>query len=113
MENLRWLDFVIVFLYFVLVAWIGLRFSRRQDSTETYFAARRAVPHWAMGVSMFATLISSITFIAYPGSSYAGNWSELVPGFMVIGVLLLVGTVLVPFFRHAVGLSAYEYFGQR
>ena len=113
MENWRWLDGVIVVLYFVLVAWIGFRFSRRQTSTETYFAAGRSIPHWAMGVSMFATLISSITFIAYPGSSYAGNWSELVPGFMVIGVLVLVGTVLVPFFRHAVGLSAYEYFGQR
>jgi hypothetical protein len=113
MENLRWLDFVIVFLYFALVAWIGFRFSRRQNSTDTYFAARRAVPHWAMGLSMFATLISSITFIAYPGSAHAGNWSELVPGFMVIGVLLLVGTVLVPFYRQAVGLSAYEYFGQR
>lgn len=113
MEKLRWLDAVIVVMYFILVAWIGFRFSRRQNSTETYFAARRSVPHWAMGVSMFATLISSITFIAYPGSAYAGNWSELVPGFMVIGVLLLVGTVLVPFFRRAVGLSAYEYFGQR
>jgi len=113
MENWRWLDGVIVVLYFGLVAWIGFRFSRRQTSTETYFAAGRSIPHWAMGVSMFATLISSITFIAYPGSSYAGNWSELVPGFMVIGVLLLVGTVLVPFFRHAVGLSAYEYFGKR
>ena len=113
MENLRWLDFVIVLLYFAVVAWIGLRFSRRQNSTDTYFAARRSIPHWAMGLSMFATLISSITFIAYPGSAYAGSWSELVPGFMVIGVLLLVGTVLVPFYRHAVGLSAYEYFGQR
>lgn len=113
MENARWLDVIIVVLYFVVVAWIGLRFSRRQNSTETYFAAGRSIPHWAMGVSMFATLISSITFIAYPGSAYAGNWSELVPGFMVIGVLLLVGTVIVPFFRHAVGLSAYEYFGHR
>ncbi|HOW63802.1 MAG TPA: sodium:solute symporter [Candidatus Paceibacterota bacterium] len=113
MEQLRWLDFVIVFLYFVLVAWIGLRFSRRQNSTDAYFAARRSIPHWAMGVSMFATLISSITFIAYPGSAYAGTWSELYPMFMILIVLLLVGTVLVPFFRHAVGLSAYEYFGQR
>jgi len=113
MEQLRWFDAVIVVLYFVVVAWIGFRFSRRQNSTEAYFAARRSIPHWAMGISMFATLISSITFIAYPGSAYAGTWSELYPMFMILGVLLLVGTVIVPFFRHAVGLSAYEYFGQR
>ncbi len=113
MNSLRWLDLLVIALYFVGVAWIGLRFARRQQSTETYFIASRSIPSWAMGLSMFATLISSITFIAYPGSSYAGNWSELVPGFMVIGVLLLVGTVIIPFFRQAVGMSAYEYFGHR
>jgi len=66
-----------------------------------------------MGVSIYAALISSITFIAYPGSAYAGNWNELVPGFMVVGVLILVGLVIIPFFRHAVGMSAYEYFERR
>jgi SSS family solute:Na+ symporter len=112
-NSLRWLDLVVVLLYFVATAWVGFRFSRRQNSTESYFVARRSIPHWAMGVSMFATLISSLTFIAYPGSSFAGNWSELVPGFMVIVVLVLMGTVLIPFFRHAVGMSAYEYFEHR
>lgn len=113
MSNLRWLDAAVIILYMVATAWVGFRFARRQNSTETYFVARRSVPHWAMGVSMFATLISSITFIAYPGSSYAGNWNELVPGFMVVGVLVLAGAILIPFFRQAVGMSAYEYFGHR
>jgi SSS family solute:Na+ symporter len=113
MSNLRWLDAVAVLVYMAATVCVGIRFARRQNSTETYFVARRSVPHWAMGISMFATLISSITFIAYPGSSYAGNWCELVPGFMVLGVLVLAGAVIIPFFRHAVGMSAYEYFGHR
>lgn len=113
MEGRRWIDGVVVLLYFLAVAGIGLRFSRRQDSTEAYFAARRSIPPWALGVSMFATLISSITFVAYPGSAYAGTWSELYPMFMVLAVLVLVGAVIVPFYRQAVGLSAYEYFGRR
>jgi SSS family solute:Na+ symporter len=113
MNTLRILDLLVIVIYFGAVAWIGLRFAKGQKTTETYFVAKRSIPHWALGISMFATLISSITFIAYPGSSYAGNWSELVPGFMVIGVLLLVGTVIIPFFRQAVRMSAYEYFGRR
>ncbi len=113
MSSLRWLDMVIIALYMVAVAWIGWRCSRRQTSTESYFVAKRSIPHWAMAFSFFATLISSITFIAYPGSAYASNWSELVPGFMVIGVLMLIGLVVIPFFRQAVGVSAYEYFGRR
>lgn len=111
--NIRWLDLGIIVAYMAAVAWIGWRCSHRQTTTESYFVARRSVPHWAMAFSFFATLISSITFIAYPGSAYAGNWGELVPGFMVLGVLALVGLVVIPFFREAVGVSAYEFFGRR
>jgi solute:Na+ symporter, SSS family len=109
----RWPDLIIIAVYLLAVAWIGWRCSRRQTSTETYFLAKRSIPHWAMAFSMFATLISSITFIGYPGSGYASNWNELVQGFMVIGALLLVGLVVIPFYRHVVGVSAYEYFGKR
>ncbi len=111
--NIRWPDLLIIVGYMAAVAYIGWRCSRRQTSTESYFVARRSVPHWAMAFSVFATLISSITFIAYPGSAYAQHWGELVPGFMVVGVLILIGLVVIPFFRQAVGVSAYEYFGKR
>jgi len=113
MSNLRWLDIAIILLYLAGVACIGFWFARRQTSTEAYFVARRSIPHWAMGLSIFATIISSITFIAYPGAAYKGDWNLLVPGFMAVGVLLVVGTTLVSFFRHAVGMSAYEYFERR
>jgi SSS family solute:Na+ symporter len=107
------LDAVIIAIYFVVVAAIGFWFSRRQNSTEAYFVARRSIPHWAMGLSIFATIISSITFVAYPGAAFKGDWNQLVPGFMAIGVLLVLGTTLISFFRHAVGMSAYEYFEKR
>jgi Na+/proline symporter len=113
MNSLRTLDLIIIAIYFVAVAAIGLKFARRQTTTEAYFVARRSIPHWAMGLSIFATIISSITFIAYPGAAFSGNWNLLVPGFMAVGVLLLLGTTLVSFFRHAVGMSAYEYFEKR
>lgn len=112
-SNLRWLDAFTTALYMAAVIAIGLKFSRRQTTTEAYFVARRSVPAWAMGISLFATLISSVTFVAYPGSAYAGDWSLLVPGFMVVLVLALVGSVIIPFYRRAVGMSAYEYFGRR
>ncbi len=113
MSSLRTLDMLVIAVYFAVVATIGIWFARRQTSTEAYFVARRAVPHWAMGLSVFATIISSITFIAYPGAAFKGNWNQLVPGFMAVGVLLVAGTVLISFFRHAVGMSAYEYFEKR
>ncbi|HUJ11920.1 MAG TPA: sodium:solute symporter [Verrucomicrobiae bacterium] len=113
MSTLRWLDLIVIGLYMAGMALVGWRFARRQTSTERYFVAQRSIPGWAMGLSLFATLISSVTFIAYPGSAYAGNWNELVPGLMVIPVLFLVVWIIIPFYRRVVGLSAYEYFGKR
>ena len=113
MNSLRWLDAVVIAVYMAAMLMVGRWFARRQTTTEAYFVASRSIPAWAMGISIYAALITSITFIAYPGSAYAGNWAELVPGFMVVGVLLVVGTVIIPFYRHAVGMSAYEYFEKR
>jgi len=109
----RWIDLTIIVVYMAVLAGLGIRFSRRQTSTEQYFVARRSIPAWAMGLSLLATLISSVTFIAYPGSAYAADWSNLVPGLTVIPVLFITVFVVIPFFRHIVGMSAYEYFGKR
>lgn len=110
---MRALDLAVVVGYMAALVGIGIFFARRQRSTETYFMGGRAVPGWAMGLSLLATIITSVTFIAYPGAAFAGDWSLLVPGFMFLGVLALVGVVVVPFFRHVVRMSAYEYFGRR
>jgi SSS family solute:Na+ symporter len=112
-NSIRPLDLIVIALYFGVVALIGFRFAKRQNSTEAYFLARRSIPSWAMGLSIFATIISSITFIGYPGAAFEGDWNQLVPGFMAVGVLLVVGITLVSFFRHAVKMSAYEYFEKR
>ena len=113
MGSVRWLDLLVIVAYMAALVTIGVRFSGRQTSTDRYFVAKRTIPGWAMGLSLLATLISSVTFIAYPGSAYTGDWTNLVPGFMVVLVLLIVGLIIIPFFRHSVGVSAYEYFGKR
>src|SRR5437870_4875991 len=105
MTHLRWLD--------VGLTAMGLRFSRKQTTTEHYFMAKRSIPSWAMGMSFMATLVTSLTFVSYPGAAYGKDWSLLIPGLLVIGVLGLVGTIIIPFYRQAVGMSAYEYFGKR
>ena len=110
---MRTLDVVVIAAYIAGLAGIGVRFARRQHTTDNYFIAGRSIPGWAMGLSLLATIITSVTFIAYPGSAYAGDWSLLVPGILFVGVLALIGAVIVPFFRHVVHMSAYEYFGRR
>ena len=64
-------------------------------------------------MSVLATLISSITFLAYPGEGFAGNWIRLVQGLAVPLVLIVIVWFIVPMYRQFIGLSAYEYFEKR
>ena len=71
------LDWIIVAIYFGFIFWMGSYFSKRQTSTKHYFLANRKVPGWAVGISMFATLISSWAFLALPGKSFRVICSSL------------------------------------
>jgi SSS family solute:Na+ symporter len=92
---------------------VGLKFAHRQKTTSNYFIAGGKLPSWAIGISILATLISSVTFLAYPGEGYSSNWLLLVQGLMVPVVLLLFVGFIVPLFRQVIKLSAYEYFERR
>jgi SSS family solute:Na+ symporter len=106
-------DMLVIAAYLLTLVAIGLRVSGRQKTTDSYFVAGRSVPGWAAGLSLLATIITSVTFIAYPGAAFAGDWTLLVPGILFVVVIAAIGPVIVPFFRHVVSMSVYEYFGQR
>ncbi len=106
-------DWIIIVTTFVVTIGVGLRFSKRQKDTGNYFKAGGKIPSWAIGMSILATLISSVTFLAYPGEGYATNWIRLVQGLMVPLVLVFIVGVIVPLFRKVIRLSAYEYFERR
>lgn len=110
---MHFFDMVIIGGYLLTLVAIGLRFSGVQKTTDSYFVAGRSIPGWAAGISLLATIITSVTFIAYPGAAYAGDWTLLVPGILFVLVIACIGPVVVPFFRHVVSMSVYEYFGQR
>ena len=112
-SSLHFIDYLIIILSLVVTFLFGVIFSKNQTSTEQYFAAGGDIPAWAIGMSIFATLISSVTFLAYPGEGYKSNWILLVQGFMVPIVLLFSIRFIVPLYRNVIGLSAYEYFEKR
>ncbi len=107
------IDTLIIAAYLITLVAIGIFVRGRQKTTDSYFVAGRSVPGWAAGLSLLATIITSLTFIAFPGSSYAGDWYLLTPNLMFVAIIFLVGPIVVPFFRHTVSMSVYEYFGKR
>ncbi len=107
------IDYTIIIISFVVSIAVSLKFARRQKNTKNYFIAGGKMPSWAIGISILATLISSITFLAYPGEGYSSNWILLVQGLMVPVVFIFFIGFIVPLFRQVIKLSAYEYFEQR
>jgi solute:Na+ symporter, SSS family len=72
-------DWLIIVLYFVLSAAIGLAYTRKASrSLADYFVSGRSLPWWLAGTSMVATTFAADTPLAVAGlvSKYgvAGNW---------------------------------------
>ena len=107
------LDYLAVAAYLAAMVCMGLYFSRRQAGVDHYYAGGRHIPVWAVGMSMLAAIISSVTFIGYPGTGYSSNWLLLVQGLMVPMVLLVLIWFIVPAYRRTIRISAYEYFEKR
>ena len=72
------LDWIVLLGYFGGTMAIGLYFYRRTRSTEGYTAANHSLPGWVCGLSIFATFLSSISYLALPGKSFAGDWNPFV-----------------------------------
>lgn len=107
--EIRTVDIVVLVVYFAAQVAMGPIFARRAKSTESYFVGNRSYPGWLLGISMFGTSISSITFVALPADSYKQAWLRyLIYPTLPIAIVIASRWVL-PFFRKTNTTSAFEY----
>ena len=62
-----------------------------------------------MGMSIFATFVSSISFLALPGKAYMSNWNALTFSFAIPIAAILAVKFFVPLYRRLGSISAYNY----
>jgi SSS family solute:Na+ symporter len=111
---MRTLDLVIVVVYLIAIAAIGLRLSGRQRSARDYFVGAGGLPWWAVCFSVVATETSVLTVIRVPGGAYGGQAFgnvELALGY-IIG-RIVVAAILIPLYKRSGFVSAYQYLGLR
>lgn len=103
------LNIVVIVLYFAVLLWMGIFFARRQKSSNDYFKGGGRLPWWAVGLSIFGTALSAITFMAIPAKAYATDWSYMLMNSGIILVSPIIIFLFIPFFRRLNVSTAYEY----
>ena len=107
------IDWFILIIYFLGTMSIGFYFYRKSRSREGFTAAGRALPGWACGLSIFATYLSSISFLALPGKSYADNWNPFVFSLSLPIATWIAVRYFLPYYRKTGEVSAYAHLEHR
>lgn len=101
------LDWVVLAAYFAGTMVLGLAFARRGGSSEGFTTGGRNLPGWVCGLSIFATYLSSISYLALPGKSFAGNWNPFLFSLSIPLAAAVAAAWFVPYYRRGSDVSAY------
>lgn len=105
---------LIVFLVFTLgIVLFGCSFFKKKTSSEEFTSAGRSLPGWVVGMSIFATYVSSISYLGYPGKAFAGDWNPFVFSLSIPIASYFAAKYFVPFYRSQTSVSAYSFLEER
>ena len=102
MNTLQLADYLVFFLYFILVAaygiWIYKRKTAKNETAQEFFLAEGSLTWWAIGASLIATNISAEHFIGMSGSGFAIGLAISSYEWMSGLVLIIVALFFIPMF---------------
>lgn len=103
------LNVAVLVAYLLGMVLLGFYFMRRNKSADDFFRGGGRLPWWAVSISIYATMFSSITFISVPALSYAADFRYYVISIGIVVLAPIVAKYYLPFFRRLNLTSAYEY----
>ena len=112
-RNFGLVNYTVLFGYLLSMVAVGVYFTKKNRNTDDYFRGGKHIPWWAAGCSIFATMLSSLTFTGIPSKAFAQDWVYAVGNFMIPVVAVIAVYVAMPFFRRIDATSAYEYLEKR
>lgn len=107
------IDYVILFAYLLFILYVGIAVAKKEMQGKEFFKGDGSIPWWVTSVSLFATLLSPISFLSLAGNSYLGSW-EL--WFAQLGLFIAVPIAIyffLPVYRKLNLDTAYEYLERR
>ncbi|WP_025762637.1 sodium:solute symporter [Dyadobacter tibetensis] len=113
MNSLPLIDLLIVIAYLIAMVLVGLYFSRKNTTADQFTKASGNIPGWAIGISIYATFLSSNTFLGVPGKAYGSNWNSFVFSLSMPLAAWAATKYFIPFYRNSGEVSAYTHLEHR
>ena len=110
---MRVIDIVVFIVYLVGITLFGSSFFKKNRSSSSYSLGDRNIPPWVIAMSIFATFVSSISFLALPGNAYLTNWNAFVFSLSIPISLWVAVKYFVPLYRKINSPSAYTFLETR
>jgi len=110
---LKTLDLLVFGIYLAVVIGFGVSFSFRKRTAKDFTTGGGRLPSWAIGMSIFATFVSSISFLALPGNAFGSNWNSFVFSLSIPLAAWIAVKFFVPLYRRLNSESAYFYLEER
>ena len=104
------IDSLVLFAYFAIIIFIGLRMGRKEDDLEDFALGGRRIPWWAVLASIIAAETTAATFFGAPGEGFAlRSYTYLQLALGTIIARILVSYIFIkPYYDYKV-FSIYEY----
>ncbi len=100
MQHLSTKDYIVFFLYFLIIAgygiWVYRRKKKSQTSSNDYFLAEGSLTWWAIGASLIASNISAEQFIGMSGSGFKMGLAIATYEWMAAATLVIVAIFFMP-----------------
>lgn len=111
---LAWQDHLVIVLYLAAMVVLGARLARRQTSEDEYFLAGRQMPWFVVGVSIIASLLSSLTYLSEPSEVWKSGVTHMSGKMLAIPFeMAFVWLFCIPFLMRFRLTTAYEYLDLR
>ena len=107
------LDISIVAVYLATLAGIGIYFSRRPQSADSFLVASHRMPWLPVGLSLMAALNSGIDYLTQPSATIQYGLALVLGVLSWLVIYPWVAAVAFPFFRRLDFYSVYEYLETR
>ena len=107
-SGLQFIDWLIIAIYACSTIGLGWHYGRRQRSTQEYFVGSGNMPWFLIGISLFATLLSTISYLSIPGEVLGKGPLYLTSLLTLPIVYLIVGYLILPIYMKFRLTSAYE-----